>query len=567
MRFFKMAVAIDQNHGFKPFVRPPRCRLQSYSHLDYTMLEFSQTNLAHSLKQAVEVTNIHRSFSTPCLSHTTRVDEEFEFNPRIEIICGHGAPRARALVVDVAIAIASGANPVPASSGLGGAYFLHGRNGDAIAVAKPIDEEPLALNNPKGFAGRMLGQPGMKRSIRVGETGLRELAAYLLDHGRFAGVPPTALVKISHVAFHVNNSEAISAPLYKIASLQRFVDHDCDAGDLGPSGFSVASIHRIGILDTRLLNLDRHAGNILVKRGHETCAVGTAELVPIDHGLCLPESLDDPYFEWLHWPQASVPFSESEVEYISNLDPFKDAELLRTQLPSLRESSIRVLVLCTIFLKLAVAAELSLADIGNMMTREFCGGEENLSVLENLCVTAKNSVSSVLNGENGNDDQSEEEIEMFQFDEQCEDSSNQVMDLPQLLQRPVVIGKPPKIPRFSSARSMSGLHDAMLSPLHEEDDYTTNTIEDIDSTNENDSSDDHKVGTLTKSLSFSVQNYNHESEGISFGEMSEEEWELFLESFKELLPEAFKFRKGMGLLKQSHHKFNPTPVVQSHLHR
>jgi hypothetical protein len=26
------------------------------------------------------------------------------------------------------------------------------------------------------------------------------------------------------------------------------------------------------------------------------------ELVPIDHGFCLPESLDPPYLEWLHWP-------------------------------------------------------------------------------------------------------------------------------------------------------------------------------------------------------------------------------------------------------------------------
>ena len=28
------------------------------------------------------------------------------------------------------------------------------------------------------------------------------------------------------------------------------------------------------------------------------------ELCPIDHGFCLPEGLEPPYFEWLHWPQA-----------------------------------------------------------------------------------------------------------------------------------------------------------------------------------------------------------------------------------------------------------------------
>ncbi|XP_059668277.1 phosphatidylinositol 4-kinase gamma 8-like [Cornus florida] len=558
-----MAVVVDQNHGFKPFVRPPRCRLQSYSQLDHTMLEFTQNSLVHSLKQAVEVTNIHRSFSTPCLSLGTRLEEECscDANPRIEIICGHGAPKVYALVVEVAIAMASGVSPVPATSGLGGAYILHGRNGEAIAVAKPMDEEPLALNNPKGFAGPMLGQPGMKRSIRVGETGLRELAAYLLDHGGFAGVPPTALVKISHVAFHVNNSEAISAPPYKIASLQRFVDHDSDAGDLGPSGFSVASIHRIGILDVRLLNLDRHAGNILVKHGHESYAVGAAELVPIDHGLCLPESLDDPYFEWLHWPQAGVPFSDSEIEYISNLDPYKDAELLRTEIPSLRESSIRILVLCTILLKGAVAAGLCLADIGEMMSREFCGGEEKFSVLENLCLLAKNCMSSMSNNGSGNDDQGKEELEMFQFDYECEDSSNQVIELPKLLQSPAMIGKPPK---FSYSKSMSGLLDstALLTPLNEEYDRNAGSIyiandgknnDDDDDNNDDDgdgSEDDHKLGCLMKSMSFSVPNCNHESESISFGEMIEEEWELFLESFEQILPEAFESIKSMGLLKQ-----------------
>ena len=31
------------------------------------------------------------------------------------------------------------------------------------------------------------------------------------------------------------------------------------------------------------------------------------ELCPIDHGFCLPEGLEPPYFEWLHWPQVRFP--------------------------------------------------------------------------------------------------------------------------------------------------------------------------------------------------------------------------------------------------------------------
>ncbi|XVE90755.1 hypothetical protein DITRI_Ditri20bG0102700 [Diplodiscus trichospermus] len=556
MSFLRMAVAIDQHHGFKPFNRSQRCRLQSFTHLEYNILEVSHKNLSHSLK-VFEVANFHRSFSTPCLAFAANVEEEFDTLPRIEIIGGRRAPRVGALVVDVAIAIASGVVPMPVTNGLGGAYFLHNRSGEIIAVAKPIDEEPLAFNNPKGFGGLMLGQTGIKRSIRVGETGIRELAAYLLDHGGFAGVPATALVKISHVAFHVNEATAISATPYKIASLQNFVSHDFDAGELGPSGFSVASVHRIGIFDLRILNLDRHAGNILVKKNEQqgNYAVGATELVPIDHGLCLPECLDDPYFEWLNWPQASVPFSELEIEYISNLDPNKDAELLRSELPSLRESSIRVLILCTIFLKQAASVGLCLADIGAMMTREFRGDEENSSVLETLCAKAKASLFNTLevdddtnNYDEMKDDNFEpEDFENFQFDKEVEDISIEVADLPKLLQSPLDLAEPPKPLKFSSVRSMPGLHGALLSTLYEEID-NENSNGDAENVAKNSEDNDRnsgsheesKAGGLVKSMSFTVQNYNNESGGISFGNMSEGEWEMFLESFEKLLPQVFE---------------------------
>lgn len=547
-----MAVAIEQHHSFKPFSRSQRCKLQSFTHLDNNPFNPNKSDLAHSQSQPF---NIHKSYSTPCLSLSANPDDEFDTDPRVEIVADYGGPRVLALVAEVAIAIASGVEPVPVSSGLGGAYYIRGRNGDNIAVAKPIDEEPLAFNNPKGLVGRVLGQPGIKKAVRVGETGVRELAAYLLDHGGFSNVPPTALVKVSHVAFNVNNSSSISdGPPYKIASLQRFVDHDFDAGELGPSGFSISSVHRIGILDIRLLNLDRHAGNILVKKkGQENYAVGEVELVPIDHGLCLPEWLDDPYFEWLHWPQASVPFSELKLDYISKLDPFKDAESLRTKLPTLKESSIRVFVICTIFLKRAAAAGLCLADIGQMITREFCSGEESLSTLENVCLKAKASCMNKsydddeVDGDDDDDaDESEDDLGMFQFDDkECDYSLNIInLDVPRLLETPSKTGKPPKIPRFLSLGSGSSCE--LLPPVHEEDKH--------DDDNANDD-DDHggtgpKAGNLTKSMSFSMSRLHNESGGISFGAMSEEEWELFVECFEKCLPEVLESFRNLGLKKR-----------------
>ncbi|KAE8713243.1 Phosphatidylinositol 4-kinase gamma 1 [Hibiscus syriacus] len=523
-----MAVVVDRHHGFKPFSRSQRCKLQSFTQLEYNILEHGHKDLAHSLKF------LHRSFSTPCLSFATNVKEEFDtHHPRVEIIRGQRAPRISALVVEVAMAMASGEVPIPASNGLGGAYFLHNRSGETIAVVKPIDEEPLGSNNLNGCAGSMLGQPGTQRTIRVDETGIRELAAYLLDHDEFAGVPATALVKISHVAFHVNEATAISATPYKIASIQNFVSHDFDAGELGPAGFSVASVHRIGIFDLRILNLDRHAGNILVKKKDQrkNYAAGAAELVPIDHGLCLPEFLDDPYFEWLHWPQALVPFSDSETKYILNLNPNKDAELLRTELPSLRESSIRVMILCTVFLKQAASAGLCLADIGAMVTREIRGGEERPSMIEAICTKAKTNVfiktSEVEDDIDNSYDKFEVDTGIFLFDNEIEDIFNEVADLPKLFRRPLNLAKSPKPLELLTTRSMPALRG--VASLNDNYNSRFNT--------------EYSAGntySYNDSMSFVVQKNNHENGGTYLGDMSEAEWEMFLKCFEKLLPQAFE---------------------------
>lgn len=105
----------------------------------------------------------------------------------------------------------------------------------------------------------------------MGETGFREVAAYLLDYEHFANVPATALVKITHSVFNVNECVNGNKPhnkklVSKIASFQQFIPHDFDASDHGTSSFPVAAVHRIGILDVRIFNTDRHAGNLLVKK-------------------------------------------------------------------------------------------------------------------------------------------------------------------------------------------------------------------------------------------------------------------------------------------------------------
>ncbi|XP_008243790.1 PREDICTED: phosphatidylinositol 4-kinase gamma 7 [Prunus mume] len=338
---------------------------------------------------------MHRSSSTPCLSPTGRDLQQRDRSGPIEIL-GNSDQFARTtqVVKDMVKAIKMGVDPIPVHSGLGGAYYFRNSRGESVAIVKPTDEEPFAPNNPKGFVGKALGQPGLKRSVRVGETGFREVAAFLLDKDHFANVPPTALVKITHSIFNINdgvngNKTSQKKLVSKIASCQQFIQHDFDASDHGTSSFPVASVHRIGILDIRIFNTDRHAGNLLVRKLDGVGMFGQVELIPIDHGLCLPETLEDPYFEWIHWPQASIPFSDDELEYIEKLDPYEDCEMLRRELPMIREACLRVLVLSTIFLKEAAAYGLCLAEIGEMMSREFRSGEEEPSELEVICMEAR----------------------------------------------------------------------------------------------------------------------------------------------------------------------------------
>uniref|UniRef100_A0A1D1YWL4 1-phosphatidylinositol 4-kinase n=1 Tax=Anthurium amnicola TaxID=1678845 RepID=A0A1D1YWL4_9ARAE len=372
---------------------------------------------------------LHRSSSTPCLSPNGKDLQQRDRSGLVEILgCSSHCSQTKKLVKDVMKAIESGVDPIPVHGGLGGAYYFRNCKGENVAIVKPTDEEPFAPNNPKGFVGKALGQPGLKRSVRVGETGFREVAAYLLDYDHFANVPPTVLVKITHSIFNVNEVSGSSSKTFdrkqkvvsKIASFQHFITHDFDASDHGTSSFPVAAVHRIGILDIRIFNTDRHAGNLLVRKlnGGVGRFGGQVELIPIDHGLCLPENLEDPYFEWIHWPQASIPFSEEELDYIASLDPARDSDMLRMELPMIHEACLRVLVLCTIFLKEAAAFGLCLAEIGEMMSREFKGMEEEPSELEVVCMEARRLIRErepfPLRVETG-------EEEPFQFDIDYED--------------------------------------------------------------------------------------------------------------------------------------------------
>lgn len=204
--------------------------------------------------------------------------------------------------------LSSGNHPIRSLEGTGGAYFMLDSSGEKyVSVFKPMDEEPMAVNNPHGLPLSLDGE-GLKKGTIVGEGALREVAAYLLDHpksGRrsfvgdvegFAGVPPTFLVKCFHKGFnHPGNLTA------KLGSLQKFMENNGSCEDMGPGAFPVKEVQKISVLDIRLANADRHAGNILLSKGED----GRTVLIPIDHGYCLPESVSTSFDSLLNDLQFS----------------------------------------------------------------------------------------------------------------------------------------------------------------------------------------------------------------------------------------------------------------------
>jgi len=287
----------------------------------------------------------------------------------------------------------AGLSPTLAPSGSGGTYFIPDSHGRNVAVFKPADEEPYAMNNPRGFS-HVSSQPsspvrdgmwnsGLRAGIRPGEAAIREAAAYLLDHDSFAGVPKTTLVGARSNAFHngtgtspnenaeltINDlSRPNSWPPLKVGSLQQYIlDTVGDCEEYGTSTWPVQEVHKICQLDLRILNTDRTGANILVRQveGMEF------KLTPIDHGYCLPEGkLEDVSFEWLYWPQAREDFNEETIEYILSIDPEKDAKALREGGVNLRPGVLRLCHVATKLLQMSIRIGiLSPLEIGKMMCR------------------------------------------------------------------------------------------------------------------------------------------------------------------------------------------------------
>ncbi|KAL8216616.1 hypothetical protein R6Q57_023453 [Mikania cordata] len=270
-----------------------------------------------------------------------------------------------------------GKKPIRSSEGTGGTYFIQHPSGNRyVAVFKPVDEEPMAINNPQGLPVSTNGE-GLKGGTKVGEGALREVAAYILDHPRggprvcgdsemgFAGVPPTVMVKCLNGEFNHPKGYDGGPGNVKVGSLQMFMKNCGSCEDMGPRDFPVEEVHKITVFDIRTANADRHAGNILMH--HER---GRVVLIPIDHGYCLPENFEDCTFDWLYWPQAREPYSPTTLDYIQSLDAERDLALLSSNGWDLSRECARTLRISTMLLKKGAKRGLCPYMIGRVLCRE-----------------------------------------------------------------------------------------------------------------------------------------------------------------------------------------------------
>lgn len=191
---------------------------------------------------------------------------------------------------------------------------------------------------------------------------------------------------MSSTSFRINdeNGNKINSndELYtKEGSLQLFIENQGSADNYGVCKFNYKDIHHIGILDIRLLNLDRHENNLLTqthksiwffplflskflepsnsRRSYSfsyydrpsesppsSLNNGIIHLIPIDHGYTIPSifTLSIPEWSWYSWEQSYLPFSESDKEYIRSLDIQSDLDFINKKYPFENEYVLTLLV-------------------------------------------------------------------------------------------------------------------------------------------------------------------------------------------------------------------------------
>eukprot|EP00656_Telonema_subtile_P028802 TRINITY_DN3143_c0_g1_i2.p1 TRINITY_DN3143_c0_g1~~TRINITY_DN3143_c0_g1_i2.p1 ORF type:complete len:593 (-),score=86.63 TRINITY_DN3143_c0_g1_i2:39-1817(-) len=199
-------------------------------------------------------------------------------------------------------------------------WYINGQTDSDGNIGVFKSEEPDLMPSTSAVSS------GSRNGFGENSGYVREVAAYKLDHKAWVGVPPTIAYSLTV------EGQAVEG------SVQSFIDHNHSADEddaRNPGGwrdhhrYPEHQVHKVGVLDIRLFNTDRHGGNLLVREQDDEVV-----LVPIDHGLCLPDyrHLEMPTQPvWFLWEQATLPFNDDVVQYVEGLSLEEDVEILEKE--------------------------------------------------------------------------------------------------------------------------------------------------------------------------------------------------------------------------------------------
>ncbi|HEV8051744.1 MAG TPA: hypothetical protein VGP47_04555 [Parachlamydiaceae bacterium] len=257
--------------------------------------------------------------------------------------------------LEARLALRQGITPEVLNKTSSGTYIMRNRQGKPWGIFKPQCQEIGGSKNPSWVIWAVCTSE--QWGIEEGTGYLRECAAYSLDKNHFSNVPLTVSTHFQHPALDTSIFP-ISTPNLT-GSFQLFKDN-CKPGNeclkkyeiysvkLGKAAggsvlysmikkayvtffrflffcglphLPVNQVHRMAILDIRLLNCDRHFGNFLFDKISQ-------KLFPIDHGLILPANATKTRFDWKQLIQSHIPFSNEELAYIDQLNADEDEKIL-----------------------------------------------------------------------------------------------------------------------------------------------------------------------------------------------------------------------------------------------
>jgi hypothetical protein len=184
--------------------------------------------------------------------------------------------------------------------------------------------------------------------------------------GNHTGLSPTPLMHAKSVPVHIQSCN--SSPS---------LDNKNSSNSINSSPIPVVAAAGLSRLQARLQAL----------KSNRASSKPVYSLIPIDHSLTLPDTLELAYTDWcwLDWPQVKQPLDEETKRFVMSLDPVADIQLLRNTL-CIREPCLRVMRISSILLQKGISAGLTLFQIALIMCRNQL---EQPSDLEIMCAQAQ----------------------------------------------------------------------------------------------------------------------------------------------------------------------------------